>query len=696
MAKKLVLKSKEDVRMAIRKRAAEIAAAMSDKEFFLSEAFIKYATQLTDFILRKHRLYSMSIQYDDSDGAFTAYTDGKKIVVNAGNELARNAKLLERRFKTVMGMVFHEAAHKLFLDFSAMGRALDKIQEGKLYGKFPTQGNADLEKAKQELETVTASPYAEAIANLYQRFNNVIADGHDEQCMKRIFKGFIANCIDVVNEEMAETSPTISEMIDKRKDAFQICYTLLLEYTKFGFYVTGDVTPEVQKHLDFMAQIEPTVDAAVSIDSVKERWEYINLLMLQFWPLLREKFPDDPQSQSQSGQSSGGAATQSSSNSGSTGGSGGQQNGQGGGGSNAPQSGNTPSPEEVQNALEQILKEVEKALNNAPAPQNCSGKAVDPSQVQTGGADPGASASANQIAQEAAQGQARSDVQSALDKAQMDAIRNSNLPLIHKHVDVEITRHNNPNKPRYQQIAREIDPIVRNLAKEMLELMREMNKEAVQHHKRIGPMVEATEAYRPDRAFFAKKKLPADLPNMALCVLIDQSRSMYGYNGEKIECAKKTAILLERFAHDLGIPLLVAGHYASYGVHMQIFTDFVSAYEDEDRYSLAGISTDGCNRDGVPVRLCCEMLAERPEEVKLMIVISDGAPNDTGYRGKEAREDITKTVQEFRRKNLLIYGAAIDDDKDVIQEIYGKGFLSIENLNLLPKTLVRLVRQQIL
>lgn len=688
MAKKLVLKSKEDVRMAIRKRGAEIAAKMSDKEFFLSEAFIKYATQLTDFILRKHRLYSMSIQYDDSEGAFTAYTDGKKIVVNAGNALARNAKLLERRFKTVMGMVFHEAAHKLFLDFPTMGRALNKIQNGKLYGKFPTQGVAELEKAKQELETVTASAYAGAIANVYQHFHNIIADGHDEMCMKKVFKGFVADCITVVNEEMAATSPKINELIDKRADAFSICSMLLLEYVKHGYYIIGDVTPEVQQHLDFMAQIEPTVDIAVSVDNLKERWDYINLLILQFWPLLREKFPDDPQN----GQNSGNIGIPSGGSSGGTGASGGQQGGQNGGGNGSSQNGNTPSPEEVQNALEQILKEVEKALNSAPAPQNCSDKAVDPSQVQTGGADPGASASANQIAQEAAQGQAKAEVQSTLDKAQMDAIRNTNLPLIHKHVDVHMYRHNSPNKLQYQQIAKEIEPIVRNLVKEMQELLRDMNEEAVQHHKRIGPMVEATEAYRPDRAFFAKKKLPADLPNMALCVLIDQSGSMCG---EKIECARKTAILLERFAHDLGIPLMVAGHCVSDGVEMQVYTDYISACEEEDRYSLAGIWTSGCNRDGLPIRLCCEMLADRSEEVKLMVIISDGAPNDTGYRGKEAREDISKTVQEFRRKNLLIYGAAIDDDRDVIQEIYGKGFLSIENLNLLPKTLVRLVRQQI-
>ena len=75
-------------------------------------------------------------------------------------------------------------------------------------------------------------------------------------------------------------------------------------------------------------------------------------------------------------------------------------------------------------------------------------------------------------------------------------------------------------------------------------------------------------------------------------------------------------------------------------------------------------------------------------------MISDGSPNDTGYRGEEARKDISDTVSQFRRKGMLIYGAAIDEDREIIQSIYGQGFLSIENLDLLPRTLVRLVKQQ--
>lgn len=109
MAKKLKLTSKEDIRLAIRKRGAQIAANMTDEELYRSAEFSSYATRLADFILRKHKLYSLDIQYNTAPNAPIAYTDGKKIVWNTGNKIAKAPTLLERRFKVNMGILFHGA-----------------------------------------------------------------------------------------------------------------------------------------------------------------------------------------------------------------------------------------------------------------------------------------------------------------------------------------------------------------------------------------------------------------------------------------------------------------------------------------------------------------------------------------------------------------------------------------------------------
>lgn len=540
-----------------------------------------------------------------------------------------------------------------------------------MVGKFQTGGDPALENAYKEIQDVISGPYCMALTQIYADICNIINDGHDEDVMKKCFPGFIAECINTAGEVQMEKAPTLNDMISNRADEYNIYSFLMLQYAKFGFYKVQDNNADTQSYMDRMALIEPFIDTALLADSMKERWNSMNQIMLLLWPSLREKFPKSNQQQQNQGSSSGSAGSSQSA-----------QNQQG-----------QLSPHQLQQLLESLSKAAQTAMSANPAPANGTGTGIAPSAIQSGGMTPGNGSDAHMLAQVIAQEQAKSQVQSELDKAQMEAIRNQNVPLIHKNIVPTIIRHNPTNEAAYKRISREIAPIVRNLVKAMQDLLREMNEEMIQHHRRFGPIIEASEAYRVDNAFFAKKKLPADLPNMALTVLIDQSGSM---GGEKLKCSVKTAIMLEQFAYQLGIPVMIAGHDVCGGVNLRIFTDFLSAMTDQDRYALAGINAGGCNRDGLPLRVCAELLAQRSEEVRLMIVISDGAPNDTGYRGEEARKDISDTVKEFRRKGLLIFGAAIDEDRDVIQEIYGKGFLSIQDLNSLPKTLVRLVKQQII
>ena len=721
---KFKLQRKEDVWQAIRRRGKEIASKLSDKEIFLSEAFRLYATHLADFILRKHKLFSLDLCYDAREDAPIAFTDGKKIVLNTGNCLASKPKLLERRFKVNMGILFHECAHKLFISFKASQEILDTLLDGKLYGEFAAQLTPEQQTAVEEMEAVIASPYREALAKLFMHICNCVDDGHDEAAMKRCFPGFVANCITAAGEVQLETSPTIEELISKRVSDFHIYTNLILLFAKYGEYKVGSGSAAEEAYLAKMQEVEPVIDAALLEDDYRKRWNHINLLMLFLWPYIRDQFPDDPQNQQSSqgsqqqpsqggsggsggGQSGGGNQQQQSAGNGSGGG---QQPSQGGSdeqsndgsngqGNDSSDAGSDdgsagappPSPEEAQQAVDALLQQLSDMFQSAPQPVNGSGEAVDASQIKGGSMPDSGSDALGQMVQSVSEEKAAGQIQKELDKAQMEAIRGVNLPLIHKQADVHIHRHNPTNEHKYRQISQEIAPYVRNLSKQMLDLFREMNEEAVQHHRRYGPIVEATEAYRPDKAFFAKKKLPDDMPDMAMCVLIDQSGSMYG---SKLEAAIRTAILLEQFADNVGIPLMVAGHDVHGGVNLRIFTDYASATTQQDKYSLAGIDDGGCNRDGLPLRLCCELLEQRPERVRLLVVISDGSPNDTGYRGEEARKDISDTVSQFRRKGMLIYGAAIDEDREIIQSIYGQGFLSIENLDLLPRTLVRLVKQQ--
>ena len=278
--KKLRLRNQEDVWQAIRRRGKEIASQLKDEEIFLSAEFRSYAGHLADFILRKHKLYSLEIQYDDDPAAPIAYTDGKKIVLNVANDIAATPKLLERRFKVNMGILFHECAHKLFIDFNVHKKILKKMGGGKLYGDFAQPLSPEYADALAEIQNVLASPYCDALTGLFADMANRIDDGHDEAAMKRCFPGFIVDSITVAGEVQFERWPSLEKLISNRIPDHQLYDLLILQYAKFGAYkVEGTQAEEV--YLEKMKEAEPIIDAALSEDDYAKRWDYINVITLK-------------------------------------------------------------------------------------------------------------------------------------------------------------------------------------------------------------------------------------------------------------------------------------------------------------------------------------------------------------------------------------------------------------------------------
>lgn len=84
--------------------------------------------------------------------------------------------------------------------------------------------------------------------------------------------------------------------------------------------------------------------------------------------------------------------------------------------------------------------------------------------------------------------------------------------------------------------------------------------------------------------------------------------------------------------------------------------------KEHPKYRLMDISARGSNRDGAALRYVAEALSKRSEAVKLLILVSDGQPADTGYYGTAAEEDLRGIKQEYQRKGILFVAAAIGND----------------------------------
>ena len=117
--------------------------------------------------------------------------------------------------------------------------------------------------------------------------------------------------------------------------------------------------------------------------------------------------------------------------------------------------------------------------------------------------------------------------------------------------------------------------------------------------------------------------------------------------------------------------------------------------DGNDKYRLMDISARNDNRDGAALRYVAEQLFKRQEEVKLLILVSDGQPAADGYYGSAAEEDLRGIKQEYRRKGILFVAAAIGDDKANIERIYGDSYLDITDLNQLPVKLTTIVKRHI-
>ncbi|MCL2227925.1 MAG: nitric oxide reductase activation protein NorD, partial [Oscillospiraceae bacterium] len=115
----------------------------------------------------------------------------------------------------------------------------------------------------------------------------------------------------------------------------------------------------------------------------------------------------------------------------------------------------------------------------------------------------------------------------------------------------------------------------------------------------------------------------------------------------------------------------------------------------DDCYRLMDISARDNNRDGAALRYVAEQLSKRHEDIRMLILISDGQPMDSGYSGTAAEEDLRGIKHEYVRKGILFVAAAIGSDKENIERIYGDSFMDITDLTKLPIALTNVVKRHI-
>ena len=159
-----------------------------------------------------------------------------------------------------------------------------------------------------------------------------------------------------------------------------------------------------------------------------------------------------------------------------------------------------------------------------------------------------------------------------------------------------------------------------------------------------------------------------------------------------------TSLVFYDFCQKLSIPVMVYGHTTHYTnnslgeevVDVFAFADFDSV-DGQDYLRIMDMRPIGGNRDGAALQLVSNRLFMREEEIKFLILISDGNPRANNYFGETAKLDLQNVKRNLERKEVRMFAAAIGDDRQKIEEIYQDGFLNISDLKAMPLKLAGLL-----
>ncbi len=133
-------------------------------------------------------------------------------------------------------------------------------------------------------------------------------------------------------------------------------------------------------------------------------------------------------------------------------------------------------------------------------------------------------------------------------------------------------------------------------------------------------------------------------------------------------------------------------------------------YEDKESadWNLFEFRGSSNNRDGLAIRMATESLMKREEPNKVLIVLSDGRPNDQNvnrpnapdaplYTGDYAVKDTAIEVRRARSLGIAVLGVFMGEEQDLAAErkIFGKDFAYIKNIANFSNVVGTYLRKQL-
>lgn len=191
--------------------------------------------------------------------------------------------------------------------------------------------------------------------------------------------------------------------------------------------------------------------------------------------------------------------------------------------------------------------------------------------------------------------------------------------------------------------------------------------------------------------------------NTAITLLIDISGSTDSWisNHRRIIDVEKEALLLVCIALEgLGEPysvLAFSGH-GRQGVTLREVKRFEENFSENVALKISALEPERYTRAGAALRHATAQLMRRPAAHRLLILLSDGKPNDNDdYEGRYGVEDMKRAVVEAKRQNIFPFCLTVDRSAaNYLPGIFGKNqYALLDKPEQLPRVLLEWLRRLI-
>ena len=185
-----------------------------------------------------------------------------------------------------------------------------------------------------------------------------------------------------------------------------------------------------------------------------------------------------------------------------------------------------------------------------------------------------------------------------------------------------------------------------------------------------------------------------------VCLLVDESGSMGTY---KMKKARETAIALrEALKENDALNLWVHGHtadgYSWDGQGETNMSVYWSPTYKSDIKAMGAMKARSENRDGMAILASADRVkAESPSmgSNKLMIVISDGEPSATKYRGWDAQGHVKKCVRHLEGQGWSIIQIGISGAREKSMAQMFSNYVIVDDTEQLPNIVSKVIRKVI-